>query len=70
MLCPRCEEKDLLEPIERNSVSNEDKKTWICNTCGRMENVILFFKAKGLRKNIPEREFELEKKFKEKLGIV
>lgn len=69
LLCPRCNETEMLEPIEKNAVSNEDKKTWICISCGRMENVILFFIAKGLRSKIPEREFILEKKFKERLGI-
>ncbi len=69
MLCPRCKETELYEPIERNAVSNADKKTWICVTCGRMENVMLFFMAKGLRNKIPKKEFEIEKKFKEKLGI-
>ncbi len=67
-ICPRCNENDLQKPIERNSISDVDGKTWICISCGRMEGVIKFFRAKGIKENIPERELHLEQKFKEKLG--
>lgn len=69
MLCPRCDENDLREPIEHNAISEIDKKTWICITCGRMEGIMLFWKARQRLDKVPKKEFEIEKRFKMRLGI-
>lgn len=67
--CPRCEEDVMKDPIEGNSISNEDKKTFICFNCGLNENRILFFIAKERKDKIPKLQVELSKKFREKLGL-
>lgn len=67
--CPRCGEDVMKEPIEKNSITNEDKKTFICFNCGLTENRIIFFKAKNRKNMIPKIQVELSKKFREKLGI-
>ena len=67
--CPRCGRIRLEEPIETNSISTEDKKTYICSDCGINETRILFFLAKSLDEKIPADQRELSKKFRERLGI-
>jgi len=68
--CPRCDEEELPEPIEKtNAISHLDSKTWICKMCGRMESIIDFWKAKNMPERIPDRELEIEKIFKERLGL-
>jgi len=67
--CPRCEETNLLEPVEKNAISELDKKTWICTTCGRMEGVMQFFRAKQMKERIPKKELEIESRFKMRLGL-
>ena len=69
MRCPRCEENDLLEPVEKNAISELDKKTWICPTCGRMEGVMQFFRAKQMIDRIPKKELDFESRFKMRLGL-
>ena len=69
MRCPRCEENDLLEPVEKNAISEIDRKTWICTACGRMESVMKFFRAKNLKERIPKKELEFESRFKMRLGL-
>jgi len=67
-VCPRCNNQKMEEPIETNSVTKIDGKTWICNTCGKLEVLIEFYKSKGVTGKISDKELELEKKFKERIG--
>ena len=67
--CPRCGKIRLKEPIATNSISEEDKKTYICSDCGINETRILFFLAKSLDEKIPADQKELSKKFRESLGL-
>jgi len=69
VLCQRCDENKLEEPIETNAISHLDKKTWICRMCGRMESIIDFWNAKGTPERIPEKELEFEERFKMRLGL-
>ncbi len=69
LLCPRCEQNELHEPIESNAISEIDKKSWICHTCGRMEGIMMFWRHKERLDRIPKKEFEIEKRFKMRLGI-
>lgn len=66
--CPRCGEATMKDPVEKNSISVEDEKTYICSNCGINETRINFFKAKG--KEVDAEQLELTRKFREKLGIV
>lgn len=65
--CPRCGMHIMKEPIEKNSISVEDEKTYICSNCGINETRMNFFKAKG--KEVDKDQLEMTKKFREKLGI-
>jgi len=67
--CPRCGRIRLKEPLETNSISIEDKKTYICSDCGISETRIAFFLAKSLDEKIPSDQKELTKKFRERLGL-
>lgn len=67
--CPRCEMKVMKEPIGENSISNEDEKTWICSKCGINETRMAFMKAKGKPDSIPNSQFEMQNKFRRKLGL-
>lgn len=67
--CPRCGKIKLKEPIETNSISEEDKKTYICSDCGVNESRILFFLAKSMDEKIPADQKEISKKFRERLGL-
>lgn len=67
--CPRCGNEVLKNPIELNSISEEDGKTYICSDCGLNETRMNWFKAKNLIENIPKKQFELQKKFRERLGL-
>lgn len=69
MRCPRCDQVELPDPVETNAISHLDSKTWICRMCGRMESIIDFWMAKKMPERIPDRELELEKIFKERLGL-
>jgi len=69
LLCPRCDQNELKDPIELNAVSEIDKKSWICITCGRMEGIMMFWRAKGLIERIPKKEIEIENRFKMRLGL-
>lgn len=68
--CPRCGMHTLKDPIEHNSISVEDEKTYICSNCGTNEIRMNFFKAKGKIDEVDKNELELTKKFRERLGIV
>ena len=67
--CPRCGENKLKEPLETNSISNEDQKTYICSDCGITETRIAFYLAKSLDEKIPADQREISKKFRERLGL-
>jgi len=67
--CPRCGKIRLKEPIETNSISEEDKKTYICSDCGINETRILFYLAKSLDEKIPAEQKEMSKRFRERLGL-
>ncbi len=68
--CPRCGKNDMKDQIELNSISEEDAKTYICSACGSNETRMNWFKAKKLEGDIPKEQFELQKKFRERLGLV
>lgn len=68
-ICPRCSMDTMKDPIELNSLSNEDEKTFICSSCGINETRIGFFKAKNLMEKIPLEQLDLQKKFRERLKI-
>jgi len=67
--CPRCGFNNMKSPIEKNAISNEDKKTFICSSCGINENRMLWMITKNMHKKIPRLQKELQKKFREKLGL-
>ncbi len=67
--CPRCGKEVLKNPIELNSISEEDGKTYICSDCGLNETRMNWFKAKNLLDNIPKKQLELRKKFRERLEL-
>ncbi len=68
--CPRCGKETMKDPTEANSLSNEDEKTYICSDCGINETRMNWFIAKSLPENIPEDQLEMQKKFRERLGLV
>lgn len=35
--CPSCNYNELEKPLERNSLSRKDNKTYICSSCGTRE---------------------------------
>jgi len=67
--CPRCGIKNMKSPIEKNAISNEDKKTYICSVCGNNENRMLWMITKNMRKQVPNSQFEMQKKFRSGLGL-
>ena len=67
--CPRCGKDTMKDPVESNSLSNEDEKTYICSDCGISETRINWFIAKSLPDNIPLDQLEIQKKFRERLGL-
>lgn len=67
--CPRCGKETMKEPIEHNAITNEDKKTHICSGCGIYENKMLWLITKNMHDKIPKFQKELQKKFREKLGL-
>lgn len=67
--CPRCDMHTMKDPIGLNSISNEDKKTYICSNCGINESRIGFFNARDEGDKIPKDQIELSKKFRSKLGL-
>ena len=67
--CPRCGMDIMRDPIQLNSISIEDEKTYICSDCGISETRIQWFKTKNKHNEIPQEQLDLQKKFREKLGI-
>jgi len=65
--CPRCGMDIMRDPIQLNSISIEDEKTYICSDCGISETRIMWFKAKNLEDKIPQEQLDLQKKFSDKL---
>lgn len=67
--CPRCGESKMKSPITKNSISNEDEKTFICLDCGINETRMAFFLAKKLYNKIPKEQYDIRNKFRKELGI-
>jgi len=67
--CPRCLNDEMKNPIELNSISNEDEKTYICSDCGINETRLLFYLAKDLMDKIPKEQLDLRRKFRERIGL-
>lgn len=67
--CPRCGKDNMKDPIQLNSISNEDEKTFICSDCGINETRLAWFRAKNLVEKIPDEQLELQNKFRKRLGL-
>ena len=66
-ICPRCKKSYLTDPLAKNSLSNIDNVTLICNGCGVMESKIEFYRFRSALSRLPKKELEVDRLFKNKV---